>query len=165
MGGGPAGVSAAEASRTNNGDARVHIVTADSDRPYARPPLSKDYLRGETEDVALHPEQWYGDRSIELISDLHVDRIDLQSRRVVAGDTHFDYMAVVLACGAMPAALTVPGGESAVQLRSLTDAQRLRQAAVDADAAGAIRAGVIRREDANAFARRGGALTIVDPPP
>ncbi len=163
IGSGPAGVSAAEAFRAHNGDVPVHIVTADSDRPYARPPLSKDYLRGETEDVALHPEQWYGDRSIELISDLHVDRIDLQSRRVVAGDTHFDYMAVVLACGAMPAALTVPGGESAVRLRSLTDAQRLRQAAVDADAAVVIGAGFIGCEAATSLARRGVAVTLVAP--
>ena len=58
IGSGPAGVSAAEAFRAHNGDVPVHIVTADSDRPYARPPLSKDYLRGKTEDVALHPEQW-----------------------------------------------------------------------------------------------------------
>ena len=62
------------------------ILTADPALPYARPPLSKDYLRGETEDVALHPAQWYDDRSIELVNDLRVDRIDGQSRTVIAGD-------------------------------------------------------------------------------
>jgi NAD(P)H-nitrite reductase large subunit len=112
IGSGPAGVSAAEAFRAHNGDVPVRILTADSDLPYERPPLSKDYLRGETEDVQLHPEQWYHDRSIELIRDLHVDRIDLQSRTVVAGEFSFDYVAVVLACGATPAALPVPGGRS-----------------------------------------------------
>ncbi|MDT7765930.1 MAG: hypothetical protein QOC63_5350, partial [Mycobacterium sp.] len=69
IGSGPAGVGAAEAFRAHNSDVPVRILTADSDLPYARPPLSKDYLRGGTEDVQLHPERWYDDRSIELISD------------------------------------------------------------------------------------------------
>ncbi|MDT5044524.1 MAG: 3-phenylpropionate/trans-cinnamate dioxygenase ferredoxin reductase component [Mycobacterium sp.] len=163
IGSGPAGVSAAEAFRAHNGDLPVHILTADSDLPYERPPLSKDYLRGGTEDVQLHPARWYDDRSIELISDLHVERVDLQSRTVVAGHIRFDYAAVVLACGAMPAALPVPGGESALQLRSLTDARRLRQAAGDADAAVIIGAGFIGCEAATSLARRGVAVTLVAP--
>ena len=163
IGSGPAGVSAAEAFRAHNGDLPVHILTADSDLPYERPPLSKDYLRGGSEDVQLHPAQWYDDRSIELINNLHVERIDLSSRTVVAGDIRFDYAAVVLACGAMPAALSVPGGESAMQLRSLTDARRLRQATGDADSAVVIGAGFIGCEAATSLARRGVAVTLVAP--
>ena len=103
IGSGPAGVSAAEAFRAHNADAPVQILTADPALPYARPPLSKDYLRGETEDVALHPAQWYDDRSIELINDVHVDRIDGQSRTVITGDSRFDYRA-----GCWPAAQRPP---------------------------------------------------------
>lgn len=163
IGSGPAGVNAAEAFRAHNGDLPVHILTADSDLPYERPPLSKDYLRGGSEDVELHPVRWYDDRSIELINNLHVERIDLPSRTVVAGDIRFDYAAVVLACGAMPAALSVPGGESAMQLRSLTDARRLRQATGDADSAVVIGAGFIGCEAATSLARRGVAVTLVAP--
>ena len=163
IGSGPAGVSAAEAFRAHNGDLPVHILTADSDLPYERPPLSKDYLRGGSEDVQLHPVRWYDDRSIELINNLFVERIDLPSRTVVAGDIRFDYAAVVLACGAMPAALSVPGGESAMQLRSLTDARRLRQATGDADSAVVIGAGFIGCEAATSLARRGVAVTLVSP--
>jgi NADPH-dependent 2,4-dienoyl-CoA reductase/sulfur reductase-like enzyme len=163
IGSGPAGVSAAEAFRAHNGHLPVHILTADSDLPYERPPLSKDYLRGGSEDVQLHPVRWYDDRSIELINNLHVERIDLPSRTVVAGDIRFDYAAVVLACGAMPAALSVPGGESAMQLRSLTDARRLRQATGDADSAVVIGAGFIGCEAATSLARRGVAVTLVAP--
>ena len=163
IGSGPAGVSAAEAFRAHNGDLPVHILTADSDLPYERPALSKDYLRGGSEDVQLHPVRWYDDRSIELINNLHVERIDLPSRTVVAGDIRFDYAAVVLACGAMPAALSVPGGESAMQLRSLTDARRLRQATGDADSAVVIGAGFIGCEAATSLARRGVAVTLVAP--
>ena len=163
IGSGPAGVSAAEAFRAHIGDVPVRILTADAEVPYERPPLSKDYLRGGTEDVALHPAQWYDDRSIELINDLHVDRIDLQSRTVLAGELSFGYGAVVLACGAAPAALPVPGGESVLQLRSLTDARRLRQAAGDADAAVVIGAGFIGCEAAASLAQRGVAVTLVAP--
>ena len=163
IGSGPAGVSAAEAFRAHCRDVPVRILTADPALPYARPPLSKDYLRGETGDVALHPAQWYDDRAIELIGDLRVDRIDVQSRTVIAGNNRFDYRAVVLACGATPAALPVPGGESALQLRSLTDARRLRQAAIDADAAVVIGAGFIGCEAATSLARQGVAVTLVAP--
>jgi 3-phenylpropionate/trans-cinnamate dioxygenase ferredoxin reductase component len=163
IGSGPAGVSAAEAFRTHNRDVPVRILTADPALPYARPPLSKDYLRGETEDVALHPAQWYADRSIELISELPVDRIDVQSRTVIAGNTRFHYAAAVLACGATPTAPPVPGGDSAMQLRSLTDAQQLRQATTDADAAVVMGAGFIGCEAATSLARRGVAVTLVAP--
>ena len=92
-----------------------------------------------------------------------MERIDLPSRTVVTGDIRFDYAAVVLACGAMPAALSVPGGESAMQLRSLTDARRLRQATGDADSAVVIGAGFIGCEAATSLARRGVAVTLVAP--
>jgi len=163
IGSGPAGVSAAEAFRAHNSDAPVRILTADPALPYARPPLSKEYLRGETDDVAQHPEQWYDQRSIKLIAGVCVDSIDLQTRCVIAGDTHFGYRAVVLACGAAPAKLQIPGGQAAMQLRSLTDAQRLRHAAKDADTAVVIGAGFIGCEAATSLARQGVAVTLVAP--
>jgi NADPH-dependent 2,4-dienoyl-CoA reductase/sulfur reductase-like enzyme len=163
VGSGPAGVSAAEAFRERNGDEPVRILSTDPALPYARPPLSKDFLRAETEDVALHPAQWYGERSIELTSGLQVDRIDPQARTVTAGDTSLPYAALVLACGAAPARPPVPGGDVALQLRSLQDAQRLREAAGDADAAVVIGAGFIGCEAATSLARRGVAVTLVAP--
>jgi NADPH-dependent 2,4-dienoyl-CoA reductase/sulfur reductase-like enzyme len=163
VGSGPAGVSAAEAFRERNSDEPVRILSTDPALPYARPPLSKDFLRAETEDVALHPAQWYGERSIELTSGLQVDRIDPQARTVTAGDTSLPYAALVLACGAAPARPPVPGSDVALQLRSLQDAQRLREAAGDADAAVVIGAGFIGCEAATSLARRGVAVTLVAP--
>ena len=55
MGSGPAGVAAAESFREHDADTPVRILTADADLPYARPPLSKEYLRGQTDDVASAP--------------------------------------------------------------------------------------------------------------
>ena len=56
VGSGPAGVAAAESFREHNTSGRVRILTTDRDLPYARPPLSKEYLRGQTDDVGLHPQ-------------------------------------------------------------------------------------------------------------
>ena len=113
--------------------------------------------------MALHPRQWYDDHSIELICDLRVDHIDPEAHTVTAGNSCYEYRALVLACGAAPAAPPVPGGDAAVQLRSLSDAQRLRQAAVDADTAVVIGAGFIGCEAATSLARDGVAVTLVAP--
>lgn len=163
VGSGPAGVSAAEAFRERNSDEPVAILTDDAALPYERPPLSKDFLRGETDDVALHPAQWYAERSIELMCGLHVDHIDPVAHTVTAGGTRLHYGALVLACGAAPVAPPVPGGGGALQLRSYGDAQRLRQAAVNADAAVVIGAGFIGCEAATSLARIGVAVTLVAP--
>jgi NAD(P)H-nitrite reductase large subunit len=114
-------VSAAEAFHAHS-DERVCILTADPAAPYERPALSKEYLRGETDDIDLHLPQWYDDRSIELIGDLRVDRIDVRARKVIARGNELAYRALVLACGAAPTEMPVPGADSALQLRSLSDA-------------------------------------------
>src|SRR5262249_22302227 len=109
------------------------------------------------------PRQWYDDQSIELICNRRVERIDPQAHTVTAGNSRFEYRALVLACGAEPVAPPVPGGDAALQLRSLSDAQRLRQAAVNADAAVVIGAGFIGCEAATSLARNGVAVTLVAP--
>lgn len=163
IGSGPAGVSAAATFRQHNDQLPVHIITADPDLPYARPPLSKEFLRGETDDVALHPDTWFADRSIELVYGAIVEGIDLAERSVIAGGVHHRYQALVLACGASPAPLPVPGGETALQLRSLADAARLRQAGARADSAVVIGAGFIGCEAAASLSLRGVAVTLVAP--
>ncbi|MBV8347053.1 MAG: FAD-dependent oxidoreductase [Mycolicibacterium sp.] len=163
IGSGPAGVCAAATFRQHNDQLPVHIITADPDLPYARPPLSKEFLRGETDDVALHPGTWFADRSIELVYGAIVDGIDLAEHSVIAGGVHHRYQALVLACGASPAPLPVPGGETALQLRSLADAARLRQAGARADSAVVIGAGFIGCEAAASLSLRGIAVTVVAP--
>src|SRR5690349_16407698 len=162
VGSGPAGVSAAEAFRDGNPSARVRIVTADPDLPYARPPLSKAYLRGTSDDVDLHPREWFGDRRIELVQ-AEVTALDVHDRWVIAGGEALGYSELVLACGAEPAALPVPGGEQALPLRSLSDARRLRQAANGTRSAVVIGAGFIGCEAAASLATLGIAVTLVAP--
>ena len=118
VGSGPAGVAAAESFREYNADTPLRIISADIDPPYARPPLSKEFLRGETDDVDLHPAGWFDDRSIELVGGARIDRLDLAEHTVFAGDQRYGYDSLILACGAAPVTPPFPGGERALLLRS-----------------------------------------------
>lgn len=163
VGSGPAGVAAAEAFREHDADTPVRILSADVDVPYARPPLSKEYLRGETDDVALHPAQWFTDHSIELVRGAPVDRLDVGERAVFTGDQRHDFGTLILACGAAPVTPPFPGGDRAVLLRSLADARALRAAADTATSAVVIGSGFIGCEAAASLARRGVSVTLVAP--
>lgn len=163
IGSGPAGVSAAEAYRSERPDSPIRILSADGSQPYDRPPLSKDFLRGETEDVTLHPAEWFAERHIELTLGTAVERIDTSARTVTVDGTPYSYDALVLATGASPVPLPVPGGEHVLQLRSLDDGRRLRDAAGSARSAVVIGAGFIGCEAAASLAARGLSVTLVAP--
>ena len=163
VGSGPAGVAAAESFREQNTSGRVRILTTDRDLQYARPPLSKEYLRGQTDDVGLHPQRWFDDITIELVHNTAVDALDLAERSVRAGDRRFRYDTLILACGAAPVAPPMPGGARARLMRSLADAAALREAAKDASTAVVIGAGFIGCEAAASLALRGMSVTLVAP--
>ena len=163
IGSGPGGVSAADAFRQHNSDLPVRILTADPEPPYARPPLSKEYLRGKTDDVWLHPPEWYAEHDIDLHLAAEVVALDPDARTVTAGGATYTYTSLVLACGATPMPLPVPGGHHALQLRSLNDAVRLRKSAVDAASAVVVGAGFIGCEVAASLALNGLAVTLVAP--
>lgn len=141
----------------------MRIVSADGSRPYDRPPLSKDFLRGETEDVTLHPAEWFSERDIDLTLGAAVDHIDTSARTVTVDGTPYPYDALVLATGANPVPLSVPGGEHVLSLRSLDDGRRLRDAAGSARSAVVIGAGFIGCEAAASLAARGLSVTLVAP--
>src|SRR2546430_12187463 len=78
VGGGLAAGKAAEALREEGFDGRIVIVTEERERPYERPPLSKEYLRGEAprEKLYVHEEGWYGEHDVELRVGERVSAID-----------------------------------------------------------------------------------------
>jgi NAD(P)H-nitrite reductase large subunit len=81
IGSGPAGVSAADAFRQHNPQLPVRIVTEDAAAPYFRPPLSKEYLRGDDSDINLHPADWFDNHSIALTRNSTVCDIDISGKR------------------------------------------------------------------------------------
>lgn len=163
IGSGPAGLSAAEAFREHNTTLPVHIFTDDEALPYERPPLSKDYLRGETDDVDTHPAEWFADKDIQVVTHTRIDSVDTTGHAVHAGGERYPYHALVFATGSGPITPPIPGGELALQLRSLADARRLRAAATDAKSAVVIGAGFIGCEAAASLAKQGVSVTVVAP--
>lgn len=162
IGSGPAGLSAAETFRSRHPDIPVRILTGDPALPYAKPPLSKGYLRGREPKRDLHSERWFVRNNVELIRGITVDSIDLERQEVVtAGGRRYPYWHLVIASGATPVELDVPGGDIALRLRSFADAVALKMAARYADTAVVIGGGLIGCEAAACLAGLGLTTTIV----
>jgi NADPH-dependent 2,4-dienoyl-CoA reductase/sulfur reductase-like enzyme len=162
IGSGPAGLSAAETFRSKHPHIPVRILTSDPALPYAKPPLSKAYLCGRGAKLDLHSPGWFVRHDVDLIRGITVDHLDLANHEVVtAGGKRYPYWHLVLACGATPVPLAIPGGQAALSLRSFADAVILRMAARYAESAVVIGAGLIGCEAAACLATRGVATTMV----
>jgi NADPH-dependent 2,4-dienoyl-CoA reductase/sulfur reductase-like enzyme len=163
VGSGPAGISGAEAFRKHNPDEPICVVTDDSHSPYQRPPLSKEYLRGETDEIELHPAAWFDERGIEVVRDQRVDGIDVAAREVSFAGRRRSFRSLVLCSGSAPKPLPLPGGDSALLLRSREDAITLRTAAQDAQSAVGLGAGFIGCEAAASLSALGVDVTLIAP--
>ena len=142
----------------------MRILSADPALPYAKPPLSKDYLCGRRANLDLHSAGWFERNDVDLIRGVTVDRIDVEAREVItAGGVHYPYWHLVLAPGSAAVPLAVPGGDLAQQLRSFADAVALKMAARHAENAVVVGAGLIGCEAAACLAGLGVATTIVAP--
>jgi 3-phenylpropionate/trans-cinnamate dioxygenase ferredoxin reductase subunit len=132
VGGGGAGDAAAFALRKRGFDGKITIVSADHDRPYDRPYLSKEFLRGEVElpKVFLHDESEYAAQGIELQLKRRVTGGSLRDGKLaVDGGGELEFDALVLGLGGTPRRLPdAPRAENVTTLRSLRDSQALRQA-------------------------------------
>jgi 3-phenylpropionate/trans-cinnamate dioxygenase ferredoxin reductase subunit len=131
VGAGLAGAKAVEALRTEGFDGRVVLLGAEPHRPYERPPLSKGHLLGSSDRSAVyvHPAEWYEKHQVELRLDVPVVGIDRRDHELTTGDgDRLRYDRLLLATGATPRRLTVPGSDldGVRYLRSLDDCDRLR---------------------------------------
>jgi 3-phenylpropionate/trans-cinnamate dioxygenase ferredoxin reductase subunit len=131
IGAGQGGLETAAALRAKGYGGPVTLVGEEPALPYQRPPLSKGYLTGATghAELALRTESFFASQDITLVTGeraLGLD-LDLQSVRLGSG-TALPYEALVLATGARPRTLPVPGADlgGVVTLRSLADAEELR---------------------------------------
>ncbi len=148
-----AGAKAAEALRKEGYDGRIVMFGEDSRIPYLRPPLTKEYLRGEGDDdkVFVHLEAWYAEQRIELRLSTPVRAIEAATRDVVLGDgERVSFDRLLIATGASSRRLSVPGGDLAGvhYLRTLEDADAIRAAAAGASRAVVIGGGWIGAEAA-----------------
>jgi 3-phenylpropionate/trans-cinnamate dioxygenase ferredoxin reductase component len=165
-----AGAKAAEGARTAGYDDRIVLVGGEPERPYERPPLSKDVLRGEQppETARVHDEGYYDEHDIELRTGRTVEALDLGARhaRLDGGET-LAFTTAVLATGAEPRRLPLPGADLAGvhYLRTLTDSLRLGDAIRGAQRVAVIGAGWIGSEVAASARQLGADVVMIDPEP
>lgn len=143
IGGGLASAMAAEAIRERGAGGRIVVVTEDHERPYHRPPLSKEYLRGDQgrKDVFVHPPEWHHEQGVELMPQTRATHLDPAAHRVTLEDGRtLEYKKLLLATGGTPKRLDIPGAEleGVHYLRWLDDADAIRSAAAKAKHAAVI---------------------------
>lgn len=166
IGGGAAGYAAADALRKDGYEGALTMITADSDLPYDRPNLSKDYLAGsaEPEWIPLQDTSFYKDRSIDVKRATTVTRLDLAAQKVETDSQGIiGYDRLLLATGATARQLPIPGATPAkvFTLRSLADANALIAALDGAQEIVLIGAGFIGLEVAAALRQRDKTVTVV----
>lgn len=165
-----AGAKAAETLRAEGFDGRVVLIGAELDRPYERPPLSKQVLRGEADAASafVHPEGFYEEQGIDLRLGTRVRSIDVPASLVELDDGRtIQYDRLLLATGSRPRHLTIPGADldGVFYLRTLDDAAALRAAVVPGTRVAVIGAGWIGSEVAASLRQVGAEVTVVDPQP
>jgi 3-phenylpropionate/trans-cinnamate dioxygenase ferredoxin reductase subunit len=163
-----AGAKAAETLRAEGFDGRVVLVGAEDERPYERPPLSKDYLRGEVgrEKVYVHDESFYAEHDIELRLGTAAVGLDTSRREVALGDGEvLRYDRLLLATGSEPRRLAIPGTEldGVLYLRSVHDSDLLHERMDRGGAVVVVGAGWIGSEVAASARQRGLEVTVVEP--
>jgi 3-phenylpropionate/trans-cinnamate dioxygenase ferredoxin reductase component len=166
VGGGMAGANAAFTLRKLGYEGRVTIASAERELPYERPPLSKDYLRGETplDKAYVRPAADYEAEGVELLRGRTAAAIDVRTRRVSLDDgSSIEYGALVLATGSEPrsAELSAIAPSAVHYLRTVADADRIKSAAKKAKSATIIGGGWIGTEVAASLRQLGLEVTLV----
>ena len=168
IGTGAAGSAAAETLRREGYAGAVTLIGADSEIPYDRPNLSKDYLAGSAPEewIPLRSREFYQDKRITLRTGTRVAGIDVKAREVVLADgARLAFGALLLATGAQPRRLPIPGVDlpHVLTLRSLADSRALIARAKAAKRAVIIGAGFIGLEVAASLRARGLDVHVVAP--
>lgn len=165
VGGGPAGLAAARAYRDADGAGRVALVSDEQRMPYERPPLTKGLLRGEIseDELPIENERWLERHDIDLIGG-RVVRLEPDHRIAsLSGGRELPYEQCLLATGAEPTRLPVPGSDhpSVRVLRTLDDLRELTTRLEDGDPVVVIGSGFIGCEIASSLRFRGHPVHLV----
>ena len=162
-----AGAKAAETLREEGYDGPLVLIGEESERPYERPPLSKDYLLGkaERETIYVHPQSWYAEHHVDLRLDTRVTGIDPAGHEVALADgSRVGYARLLLATGSSPRRLPVPGADAdgVLYLRRVGDSDEIRAAFQTASRIAVIGAGWIGLETAAAARAAGAEVTVLE---
>jgi apoptosis-inducing factor 3 len=168
VGGGAAGLAAADMLRREGYDKPVTIISADDSPPYDRPNLSKDYLAGTAPDewIPLRSPDFYTERQIDLVLNSRVASLDAKQKRIqLEHGKIYDFGALLLATGADPVKLPVPGASDSQlhYLRTFADSRTLARKAASAKQVVVVGASFIALEVAASLRARGVAVHVVAP--
>ena len=167
IGGGAAGFAAAEMLRRRQFGGSIVMLSNDTAPPVDRPNLSKDFLAGSAPEdwVPLRPDDFYKDTGIDLRLETDVTRIDPKARQVVTAKGDVPYDRLLLATGAEPVRLQIPGSDQPHihTLRSLADCRAIIAAADGAKRALVIGASFIGLEVAASLRARDIEVHVVAP--
>jgi 3-phenylpropionate/trans-cinnamate dioxygenase ferredoxin reductase subunit len=167
VGGGLAGAKAAETLRGEGFTGRVVLIGDETERPYERPPLSKDYLLGKAErdSIYVHPADWYEGNDVSLRLRTTVTGLDRAAHEVTLDDgSRLGYAKLLLTTGSSPRRLDVPGGplDGVHYLRRASDSDQIKEAFRAASRVAVIGAGWIGLETAAAARSHGAEVTVVE---
>jgi NADPH-dependent 2,4-dienoyl-CoA reductase/sulfur reductase-like enzyme/nitrite reductase/ring-hydroxylating ferredoxin subunit len=167
VGAGGAGNCVAETLRREGFQGRVLLLAPEGEVPYDRPNLSKDYLAGNAPEdwIPLHPRDFYDEHRIELVPD-RATALDPAAKTVTLSDgSRLSYGALVLATGADPVRLPIPGADlpHVRYLRSLADSRGIIEKAKESQRAVVVGASFIGLEVAASLKTRGLEVTVVGP--
>jgi len=168
VGGGAAGLAAAELLRREQYDGGIVMLSNDDAAPVDRPNLSKDFLAGQAPEewVPLRPDSFYADQGIELRLKTDVTGIDARSREISLGDgSRIKYDRLLLATGAEPVRLSIPTSDRApvYTLRSLANCRAIMKRAEGARRAVVLGASFIGLEVAASLRARDIEVHVVAP--
>ena len=168
VGGGAAGFAAAEMLRRRDYRGSIVMLSDDDAAPVDRPNLSKDYLAGSAPEdwLPLRPDDFYAENGIDLRLRTKVAGVDAKSRQVtLAGGESLPYDRLLLATGAEPVRLTIPGADQphVHTLRSLADCRGIIEAAKNTQRAVVIGASFIGLEVAASLRARGVEVHVAAP--
>jgi 3-phenylpropionate/trans-cinnamate dioxygenase ferredoxin reductase subunit len=163
VGAGLAGAKAAETLREEGFEGRVVLIGDEDEQPYERPPLSKEYMRGESEreKTHVHGDGFYDEHKIEFLRGERAKSIDTNaSTLTLDGGRTENYDSLLIATGAEPRRLdAVEGG---VYLRSLRDADALREQIGSGKHVAIVGAGWIGSEIAASARQMGADVTLIE---
>jgi 3-phenylpropionate/trans-cinnamate dioxygenase ferredoxin reductase subunit len=168
IGAGLAGARAAETLRKDGYDGSITLLGDEPDRPYIRPPLSKQYLRGEADrdGVYVHADTFYADQRIDFRPSVDARSIAPASHEVIVdGDARVPFDRLLIATGARPRSLPVDGADlpGVLTFRTLADADALRAAAAQAERVVIIGFGWIGSEIAASLRTLGKRVVLIGP--